>query len=86
MIEGTALFNTRGTKECGPPKKTIYALDAKLRRLHGISQVTLDWWKCYLDRCASYHTFFVKELLSDVEDTRMVMKGTCNAGIMTTNK
>ena len=21
---------------------------------------TLDWWKCYLDSCATYHTFFIE--------------------------
>ena len=26
--------------------------------------VTLELWKCYLDSCASYHMFFIKEFLS----------------------
>ena len=29
----------------------------------GGKQLTLDWWKVYLDSCATYHTFFVKEFL-----------------------
>ena len=28
---------------------------------------TLDWWKCYLDSCASYHTFFVREFLKNIK-------------------
>ena len=27
---------------------------------------TLYWWKCYLDSCATYHTFFIEEFLADV--------------------
>ena len=44
-VEGTALFNARETNKCGPPKKKIYALDTKSRRLRGSGRVTLDWWK-----------------------------------------
>ena len=41
---------------------------------------TLDWWKCYLDSCASYHTFFVREFLRHVQDSSTTMNGSCNAG------
>ena len=27
---------------------------------------TLDKWKCYLDTCGTYHTFFVREFLDRV--------------------
>ena len=27
---------------------------------------TLDWLKCYLDICATYHTFFIEEFLANV--------------------
>ena len=40
---------------------------------------TLDWWKCYLDSCASYHTFFVKEFLRDISKGTSTMSGSCNA-------
>jgi len=46
---------------------------------------TLDWWKCYLDSCATYHTFFVKEFLSKVHTGTATMKGSCNAGTVSTN-
>ena len=32
----------------------------------GNKRLTLDWWKLYLDSCASYHTFFVKDLLMNI--------------------
>ena len=32
----------------------------------GNKRLTLDWWKLYLDSCASYHTFFVKEFLMKI--------------------
>ena len=41
---------------------------------------TLDWWKCYLDSCASYHTFFVREFLCHTQDSSTTMNGSCNAG------
>ena len=41
---------------------------------------TLDWWKCYLDSCASYHTFFVREFLKNIEEDGSTMDGNCNAG------
>ena len=40
----------------------------------------LDWWKCYLDSCASYHTFFVREFLKNVEEDGSTINGNCNAG------
>ena len=36
-----------------------------LAELH-TDRFTLDNWKCYLDICATYHTFFVRELLDRV--------------------
>ena len=32
----------------------------------GKRRLTLYWWKLYLDSCASYHTFFVKDLLMNI--------------------
>ena len=42
--------------------------------------ITLEWWKCYLDSCASYHTFFVKEFLKNTQEGGGTMTGNCNAG------
>ena len=41
---------------------------------------TLDWWKCYPDSCASYHTFFVREFLENIKEDGSTMDGNCNAG------
>ena len=41
---------------------------------------TLDWWKCYLDSCASYHTFFVRGFLKNMGEDSSTMTGNCNAG------
>ena len=37
-----------------------------LAELH-TDRFTLDNWKCYLDSCATYHTFFVREFLDNSE-------------------
>ena len=41
----------------------------------GNKRLTLDWWKLYLDSCASYHTFFVKEFLMNISEGTVVMNG-----------
>ena len=46
----------------------------------------LDWWKCYLDSCASYNTFFVKEFLRDITEGLLTMSGSCNAGTVLLQK
>ena len=45
---------------------------------------TLCWWKCYLDSCASYHTFFSEEFLTDNKKSNATMNGRCNSGTMVT--
>ena len=55
-----------------------------LSELH-TERFTLDNWKCYLDSCATYHTFFVREFLYRVYSVKKAMNGRCNAGTMTTN-
>ena len=45
---------------------------------------TLFWWKRYLDRCASYHTFFSEDFLTDSEESDDTMTGRCNAGATVT--
>ena len=49
------------------------------------SKRTLCWWKCYLDICASYNTFFSEDFLTDIEESNATMTGRCNAGTMVTN-
>ena len=46
---------------------------------------TLDWWKCYLDSCATYHTFFIDEFLANVHKGETTMNVSCNSGTVSTN-
>ena len=46
---------------------------------------TLDWWKCYLDSCSTYHTLFIEEFLSDVHKGDTTINGSCNACTVSTN-
>ena len=48
-------------------------------------RVTLDPWKIYLDSCATYYTFFVKEFLAKVHKGKSTITGSCNAGTTSTN-
>ena len=43
-------------------------------------RLTLQWWKVYLDNCATYHTFYIKEFLRNIEENKGTMNGNCNAG------
>lgn len=52
----------------------------------GRNRNTLDWWKCYLDSCATYHTFFIKKILTNIEEGDLVMTEQYNAGVTSTNK
>ena len=45
----------------------------------GNKRLTLDWWKLYLDSCASYHTFFVKLFLMNIYEGAGAMNDNCNA-------
>ena len=49
------------------------------------SQFMLDWWKCYLNSCATYHSFFVGEFLSGVHKGKSTMNGGCNTGKVSTS-
>ena len=42
--------------------------------------MALDWWKVYLDSCATYHTFFMKEFLRNIEENKGTTNDNCNAG------
>ena len=46
----------------GPVKKARPSLDKKGSVLANVParRFTLTWWKCYLDSCATYHSFFVE--------------------------
>ena len=49
-------------------------------------RLTMEWWKCYLDSCVSYHTFFVREFLQNIHKGRGTMTGNCNEGTTRINK
>ena len=72
------------------PTKNMFTPDGK-HDMEGTALInrkgdksTLCWWKCYLDSCVSYHTFFSEEFLTDVEESDATMTGRCNAGTMVT--
>ena len=46
---------------------------------------TLDRWKLYIDSCATYQSFFVKEFLRNIENGDTPLTGSCNAGITFTH-
>ena len=49
------------------------------------NRYTLDRWKLYLDSCATYHYFFAKEFLWNIEEGDTTLTGSCNAGTTVTN-
>jgi len=51
----------------------------------GTGRLTLDSWKLYLDSCATYHSAFVKWILTNVHEVNMVLKGNCNASVTSSN-
>ena len=69
-------------KECVKERSGTVSVNRKHVRYPKVKngRYTLDWWKCYLDSCASYHTFFVKEFLRDAHEGSSTMNGSCNAG------
>ena len=50
-----------------------------------VRRFTLTWWKCYLDSCVTYHSFFVEEFLCDMKEGKLTMSSSCNAGTVSTN-
>ena len=55
-----------------------------LAKLH-TDRFPLDNWKCYLDSCITYHTFFFMDFLDRVYSDKTAMNGTCNVDTVTTN-
>ena len=65
--------NSGGILEAQPK---WWKMMAKMRSRRHI----LDWWKCYLVSCASYHAFFVHEFPKNIKEDESTMDGNCNAG------
>ena len=51
--------------------------DKKSGRGH---RITLEWWKCYIDSCASYHNCFAKMFLKNIKEGGGTMTGSSNVG------
>ena len=68
----------------GPSKSATVGIaltDVTSEKKSGCSRRrTLEWWKAYLDSCASYHTFFSKMYLKNIKEGGGTMTGSCNAG------
>ena len=47
------------------------------------NRFTLHPNKLYLDSCATYHSTFVRDMLSNVKTGTTVLQGQCNAGLST---
>ena len=47
---------------------------------------TLDPWKLYLDRCATYHTAFVTSMLDNVDESGTTLVGNCNTVVTSSNQ
>ena len=47
---------------------------------------TLHPHKLYLDSCATYHSVFVRDMLSNVKTGNTVLKGQCNTGVSTSQE
>jgi predicted Fe-S protein YdhL (DUF1289 family) len=67
-------------------QKTFSRADTQKTSPRSAGRVTLDWWKLYLDSCATYHTAFVDWILDNVHEVDMILKGNCNAGVTTSNE
>ena len=86
--EGIVRTNNKGTVPTVKSKGTV-TLDMGGEKpvLSELStdRFTLDKWKCYLDSCVTYHTFFVRDFLDRVYSGNTAMNGSCNASTVTTN-
>ena len=56
-----------------------------LKKANDPGQITLDWWKLYLDSCTTNHTAFLKSYLTDIHKTKTTFQTICYAGVTTSN-
>jgi len=47
--------------------------------------MTLCAWKLYLDSCDTYHSAFADWCLENICEVDTILKGSCNAGVTTSN-
>ena len=66
-ISGKPACKESNTESVNSPKGSEKPVMAKIAGLRFAEvpgdRFTLDWWKVYLDSCATYHTFFIKRFL-----------------------
>ena len=53
----------------------------KTQEPKGPSRFKLDWWKLYLDSCATYYSVFVAFLLDNVTGVDTILRQNCNSGV-----
>ena len=84
---GVELADVCGVSAPKKPKSGLGIELADVKSGRG-GRLTLEWWKCYLDSCASYHTFFLKEFLKlkNIQESEATMTGRCNTVTTRTNK
>ena len=58
---------------------------AHIRAYAPTDRFTLRFLRCYLDSCATYHPFCVKEFPSNVCTEAATMKESCNVGTVSAN-
>ena len=90
-MDGIGLLNVCVGVNLLNPTKTTYrdalvtGTGTKKTLPKSVSQVTLDWWKLYVDSCTTNHTELVDWYLDNVHDVDIVLKGNCNTGGTTSN-
>jgi len=90
VVVGTSLLSPTYPKESHPKKNVSFA-DVVKKSLLPVRKavaprLTLDKYKLYLDSCATYHTAFWDQCFHDVCTVDRVLKGNCNAGVVTSSE
>ena len=73
------------------PEKNVSFADVVKKNLFpaqkaAVPRLTLDKYKLYLDSCATYHMAFYDQCLHNVRTVDRVLKGNCNAGVVTSSE
>ena len=73
-------------KKVGPKKGPVQAAGWAKKVVSKMNMSTLGWWTCYLDSCATHHTFFTKHFLHNIMEGKSVMNVQCNAEVTNTKQ
>jgi hypothetical protein len=74
---------SKSTK-AGKPGNMLTECKAFAKELKKGERSTLEWWKCYIDSYALYHTFFATHFKTGVSVGGKNMSGRCNSGVANT--